>query len=656
MFRYTPLGHSAGSSLARIRPRHILLALGSVTLLVLLLTGSTQHERLSSFAHSLSSPESLPDPSYLPGGLGKFLISKQRKYLSYADWKLYLDGEHGMLDRMMDLDVPMIEVQGDEEKAEAACDGWTSDLGKEDERWETCWRARMWRQIEAFDMPDSFKIWPSVESRNKASLERLQKCLDQPFTLLPDYPEYDGPFEPIQLTSVDDRVEMDTRPCSKTATRVVLGNWWYFTLAYGDPSSNPGETVWLRAQLQVLSELGYTVISTNSYAGMISSHAALPDVISLIWTEDKNTLTCQDDPRCSLFSEFQATNEKYPGTEVREDHTSPVWDEIPEDADKRPPQRWAWTWPELNALPEEERGTIPLWKLFTTTYWGARPNDPFWDFTNQEFTWNPMGQQWTLTPFNYPDHSYIPYSMERDCMKTHYVAESAREDRIFILAKSTEYFNEPFTGIPRDFWVSLGDQTNLTAYSTAEDDENLVREGGHVLGVPEGIESLGRVSKAEFEVQLARSKVMLGLGRPYISPSVYSALCQGTPVVIPYFRGVAVPQGWKLFDGQYSQHGPAAAIGAPYVYSYDYTNMTDMVSKINAAASTPIGRYIPKDMTQAAVERNMDDLMRFNWKRHAKSLQKAQPVQYDRLRRWVVARCFKIGRCEPLKGELALVD
>jgi hypothetical protein len=61
-------------------------------------------------------------------------------------------------------------------------------------------------------------------------------------------------------------------------------------------------------------------------------------------------------------------------------------------------------------------------------------------------------------------------------------------------------------------------------------------------------------------------------------------------------------------------------------------------------------------MTQAAVERNMDDLMRFNWKRHAKSLEKAQPVQYDRLRRWVVARCFKIGRCTPLHGELSLVD
>lgn len=148
---------------------------------------------------------------------------------------------------------------------------------------------------------------------------------------------------------------------------------WYFTLAYGDPLSNPGETVWLRAQINVLSDLGYTILSTHTYDGMISSHAAMPDVISLIWTEDAQTLTCQDDPRCALFDEFQATNERYPGTEVRENHTSPVWDEIPEDADKRPAQRWAWTWPELNALPVEERGTIPLWKLFTTTYVSCLP-------------------------------------------------------------------------------------------------------------------------------------------------------------------------------------------------------------------------------------------------------------------------------------------
>lgn len=159
MFRYTALGHAPGSTLTRIRPRHILLALGTCALVLLLFTGSVHQDRLASFAQSITaSPTSATDQDgYRPGELGKFLLSKQRKYLSYKDWKLYLDGHHDMLDRMMDLDVPMVEVQGEEGAAEAACEGWSSDLDEKDERWETCWRAKMWRQVEAFDMPDSFK-------------------------------------------------------------------------------------------------------------------------------------------------------------------------------------------------------------------------------------------------------------------------------------------------------------------------------------------------------------------------------------------------------------------------------------------------------------------------------------------------------------------
>jgi hypothetical protein len=159
MFRYTALGHSTGSSLARIRPRHILLALGTCALVLLLYSGSVHQDRLASFAQSITSSTTTPtDPNlYKPGALGNYLLSKQRKYLSYKDWKLYLDGHHDMLDRMMDLDVPMIEVQGEEGAAEAACEGCSSDLDGKDERWESCWRAKMWRQIEAFDMPESFK-------------------------------------------------------------------------------------------------------------------------------------------------------------------------------------------------------------------------------------------------------------------------------------------------------------------------------------------------------------------------------------------------------------------------------------------------------------------------------------------------------------------
>jgi hypothetical protein len=90
---------------------------------------------------------------------------------------------------------------------------------------------------------------------------------------------------------------------------------------------------------------------------------------SQIWTEDRHTLTCQDDPYCIEFSSFKPTNEKYPGTTVDEvTHTPDFWDDIHADLDGPPPQRWAWMHHELSAIPENERGTIPAWKLFTTTY------------------------------------------------------------------------------------------------------------------------------------------------------------------------------------------------------------------------------------------------------------------------------------------------
>jgi len=61
-------------------------------------------------------------------------------------------------------------------------------------------------------------------------------------------------------------------------------------------------------------------------------------------------------------------------------------------------------------------------------------------------------------------------------------------------------------------------------------------------------------------------------------------------VVIPYFKDVAVPPGWDLFNGAYAQHGPAAAIGPPYVYSYKTGDEDDLIDKIKQAASHPIER------------------------------------------------------------------
>jgi len=90
---------------------------------------------------------------------------------------------------------------------------------------------------------------------------------------------------------------------------------------------------------------------------------------SQIWTEDRHTLTCQDDPYCVEFSSFKPTNEKYPGTAIDEStHLPDFWNDIYSDPQGPPPQRWAWLNHELSRIPEEERGTIPAYKLFTATY------------------------------------------------------------------------------------------------------------------------------------------------------------------------------------------------------------------------------------------------------------------------------------------------
>jgi hypothetical protein len=74
--------------------------------------------------------------------------------------------------------------------------------------------------------PHSF--WPSLSSLNKQSLARLRRCLlDPETTLATDYPRYtdEEPHVPLNLTDVQDEVGVDTRPCSLTSTKVILGNW-----------------------------------------------------------------------------------------------------------------------------------------------------------------------------------------------------------------------------------------------------------------------------------------------------------------------------------------------------------------------------------------------------------------------------------------------
>ena len=50
------------------------------------------------------------------------------------------------------------------------------------------------------------------------------------------------------------------------------------------------------------------------------------------------------------------------------------------------------------------------------------------------------------------------------------------------------------------------------------------------LFVSHNLTNLGQLNKTEFYTQLAMSSVLVGVGKPRISPSPWDALCMGVPV------------------------------------------------------------------------------------------------------------------------------
>jgi hypothetical protein len=83
--------------------------------------------------------------------------------------------------------------------------------------------------------------------------------------------------------------------------------------------------------------------------------------------------------------------------------------------------------------------------------------------------------------------------------------------------------------------------------------------------------------------------------------------CAGVPVILPYYGEAPVPEGWDLYhpyvasssphsreltlvNSDKAQHGPAAAIGAPYVYSYHKDDVHGLYAAVRAARDNPIER------------------------------------------------------------------
>jgi hypothetical protein len=160
-----------------------------------------------------------------------------------------------------------------------------------------------------------------------------------------------------------------------------------------------------------------------------------------------------------------------------------------------------------------------------------------------------LNQYRPFRPFDYPGHSWLPMSIEKSCMQTPYVDHDKRNDTALVYAKKIEYFYHPHAP-ELDTWSWLANTSDkIRPFDIISTAQNWHNPGEEDFDLPPGLESLGSKSRVAYNRLLSQVRALIGIGNPLISPSVYSALCQGVPVVIPYFQEYPEPPGWYLFNG-----------------------------------------------------------------------------------------------------------
>ena len=150
---------------------------------------------------------------------------------------------------------------------------------------------------------------------------------------------------------------------------------------------------------------------------------------------------------------------------------------------------------------------------------------------------------------------YLPYSIEEYCLPIPLKSHAERNDSVLLLAKRSgacliphlfradpisAYFHYHYVS-PARYWTDLAQEPEYDLLTTAKIEDN--------KPLPPGLNTLGPQTREDYEVLVGGVKALLGVGAPPISPSVYSALCQATPVIIPYFTEDYRSDGWNQFGG-----------------------------------------------------------------------------------------------------------
>ncbi|KAJ6583502.1 hypothetical protein DFH09DRAFT_1144632 [Mycena vulgaris] len=357
---------------------------------------------------------------------------------------------------------------------------------------------------------------------------------------------------------------------------VVLSSWHFLPTCY-ETSSN-GEVQWMRPLLRLMREQDNIFIIYAAFPDR-TFHKDFKrlgnDLVTHTWLDDEHLIWCfQDTEHCMLSA--------------------------------------------------QNPDGVPLHKLFAFTFWGSLPSSGKWlpPIGAPSWSFNPLGREWNLVPYQMPEsHFFLGYHYE-GCQALPYVPYAERTDQIVVIAKKSSYFH-PTTNplaFPPGFYTRLNNALNSANNSNYTLISNALIDEGFL--VPEGLTDSGLLPQKEYDLMLSDTKSLLGIGRPLISPTPYAALCRGVPVVLPYSSKSGCPAwpgvgDWCAFVEGGHQHGPAAALGEPWVYVVDVDGSEEeIIETIGRAVRTPIEPFEPEEMKILAVRHRLLDYFEIDWALH----------------------------------------
>ncbi|KAF7343154.1 hypothetical protein MVEN_01746100 [Mycena venus] len=251
-------------------------------------------------------------------------------------------------------------------------------------------------------------------------------------------------------------------------------------------------------------------------------------------------------------------------------------------------------------LMEHQPHGIPAWKMFSFHFWGSPEN--------------PLGEKWTLSPERYRPsgrNTYLGYSIEPQCARQAFIPHELRPQQAYVLAKEAKFFNGSNYPYAPDFFDAASGEAGVHFLAGVRD---------RVLPdfFPSSITNVGFMPQTEFYAKLAQSRVLVGVGNPWLSPTPYDALCLGVPFINPIMSwDTSNPSNRTRWN---SQHNTLKELDPPYVYNVFRNDKDGFVKAVVEATSHPIESYVLEDMRMSAVEERVAAILETDWKAEAAKL------------------------------------